>query len=208
MKNVQLPVFLRTMNRKKLVTYAILVSVIFLLFGSIGLSVLLNGGSSSSPIVSTKLRAALLTYKRTVIIVGANATPTPRGNGGLPTIGPTRTTSTGGSTPGAGSGTSGGNNTAETSTPTPTSALASTTPTTTPEEDVIFDNMTPTQADSQNLAATENPTPTEEDVIAVDSVTETISPTNTQQLPETGSVQYPIILFISASVFLFISFLF
>lgn len=189
---------LKNLDRKKSSTYIILGSILLLVLIIMSFSMLLRGDSASTPLITTKLRAALLTYKRTIIIKGA--TPTPLGSGGLPgQVGELTPT---------------GQKTLPTSIPiatrTPDSATnAPVEDDVTPTDTVIFDDnnpedsvtVDPTETPADLLAEAATETPAEE-------ITEEESPTQAATLPETGSVQYPIILFISATVFLFISFLF
>ncbi len=190
---------LKNLDRKKSSTYIILGSILLLVLIIMSFSMLLRGDSASTPLITTKLRAALLTYKRTIIIKGA--TPTPIGSGGLPgEVGELTPT---------------GQKTLPTSIPlatrTPDSATnAPSAGNVTPTDTVIFDENNP-----EDSVALEDPTETPADLLAeaatetpAEEITEEESPTQAATLPETGSVQYPIILFISATVFLFISFLF
>ena len=193
------------MDRKKFISYIILGSVVLLLFVTIGFSMILRNDSNSSPIVTTKLRAALLTYKRTVVINGA--TPTPVGNGGLPTSFPTSANQSSGSTTISGNPAPTTRQSSGSSQSSSSSSTTSTPPPSSPTDTVIYNNGETVVDTSASEAPTEPPTGSDTET-PIETISGDVSPTKTESLPQTGTVQYPIILFISATVFLFISFLF
>lgn len=181
---------------QKTLTYALFGGVVFLLIMSIGVTIMLRADSTSAPIATTKIRASGLTYRKTIFIV--NVTSTPTKDEPTPTeIAQEDITTTPGATDSGrivsnNSQTGGTSGTSGTPTSTASGKLLTSTPTKSPTRTPTID-----------------PSITDADVTV--TITGTVTPSvkvTSSTLPESGDVQYPMILFISASVFLFVSFLF
>ena len=179
-------------KNKLVTTYVILGAALLLSIGVIIISTLLRNDASSTPIATTKIRAASLTYKRTITIVNVTSTPPPLAGAATATStpSPTPTQTTVQATITA-QQKNGGSNTQSSVTSTPGTA----TPTL---------RATATASPTPVEIATDTPvlTPDETTVAAAASTT----PAST--LPESGTVQYTSMIFITASIVLFISFLF
>lgn len=174
---------MKKLNKKQVSTYLILGSVVFLVIAVAAVSVLLRSDSESSPIITTKIRASSLTYRRTITIGSASTqtTVTPTGSAA---VSPSPTSSAAG---GSDAGSTNGSGAAHSGTP---AVTATATPTDTPEPTA--------ELTASESGTTDTPMPSDR----------AVSPTPVSALPETGTWQYTSILFIAASVVLFISFLF
>ncbi len=168
-------------KNKLATTYIILGAALLLSIGVIIISTLLRSDASSSPIATTKIRAASLTYKRTITIVNGTSTPTSK-----PTFTPEEATIA------AQQNTNQNLQTTITGTPrtSPTSGSSST--------------LTPTAS----MSVTDTPVPVETTADTTVTTAATVSTIPVSTLPESGTVQYTSMIFITASIVLFISFLF
>ncbi len=184
-------------KNKLATTYIILGAALLLSIGVIIISTLLRNDASSSPIATTKIRAASLTYKRTITIVNVTSTPAPGSANASATATPTSTptptfTPEEATIAAQPNGSNQSLQTTVTGTPrtSPTSGSSST--------------ITPTAS----MAVTDTPVPVETTADTTVTTAASVSTTPASTLPESGTVQYTSMIFITASIVLFISFLF
>ena len=183
-------------KNKLATTYIILGAALLLSIGVIIISTLLRNDASSSPIAATKIRAASLTYRRTITIVNVTSTPAA---GGTTAATPTPTpTVTAGQATIAAQQKNGSNN--QNNQNNQSAGLTGTSGVTVSPTGEITDTPTPTPVD----IATATPATVAQDANA----TAAVSTTPASTLPESGTVQYTSMIFITASIVLFISFLF